>query len=161
MPFEAELRKDKPRSERAENGRYGKDIEKGNGAAPLFRQLVIAEEPQVGKVESEQAEEDDDLRPLRWITQKGANILIDNGGNIGWHRVADTGQDGKKDRPSLPTASRAGTLPGRIEDMSAQQLRQDAANGCRACQEGKVEEPAGILAASQGHDAFGHPEAGG
>src|SRR5208337_4497931 len=75
--FQGEQREDEPAGERGQDERGDRQIQEAHEVAPVRSLSAVAELGYVQKVECEQPEEDQELRPLGRIAQEGSQVLED------------------------------------------------------------------------------------
>src|SRR5206468_3831929 len=76
-PLEREHWEDEPAGEgREDQGRHG-EVEEADQVPPVRALDVVAEAPDVGEIDGQESEEDQELRPLRRVAAEGPQVLED------------------------------------------------------------------------------------
>ena len=76
-PLQREHREDEPAGERREDQRRDRQVQEAEQVPPVGALDVVAEPADVDEVEGQQAEEDQELRPLRRVAAEGPQVLQD------------------------------------------------------------------------------------
>ena len=76
-PFQREQREDEPAGERREDQGGHRQVQEADQVPPVRALDVVAEAADVEEVERQQAEEDQELRPLRRVAAEGPQVLED------------------------------------------------------------------------------------